>query len=195
MNSLSKVDIANFALHLIGGGGKPLLSLDEDKKEAKIISRLYPGTKESVLAEEQAKWSFAIKRLALDDSAETNNTHYSKNYALPADCIRPLRIKDHENYPFEVEAGILYCDVGDAMLIYIANVDDESAFTPGFARALAHKLAIDIAEFLEKDSTALWQKYIIALRSAIGQDNRGRKNKIPTRSYTKVRFDYRRRGN
>ena len=189
MNSLSKLDIANFALHLLGGG-LALISLDEEKKEAKAISRLYPGTRQSLLME--ADWTFAKKRVLLDDSAETNNTSYVYNYALPSDCLKALVIKDYEAYPFMIEDEIFYCDVSEAMLLYIYDAQDVSAFSPGFARALAFKLAVDLATYLEVSDAGLYQKYIMELRAAIGQDLRsGYNSKRSARSYNLIRFDYR----
>lgn len=188
---MSKVDIANLALHLIGGG-LALVNLEEERKEANLINRLWDGARQSVLSEERAMWSFAKKHALLDISADTNPTNYTFNYILPPDCIKPVTIDDYEEYPYIVESEHFYCDISEATLCYIWNLEDVRRFTPGFARALAHKLAVDIAAALEKDTTFIYQKYRQELNSAIGQDLRAAKNKYAKpRAYKDVRFDYR----
>lgn len=188
---MSKIDIANMSLHLIGGG-IALISLEETKKEANLINRLWDGARQSVLSEEKANWSFAIKHRLLDVSAATNMTNFDYNYVLPPDCIRPMTIDDYEGYPFTVESGHLYCDVAQATLKYIYDNTDVTKYSPGFARVLAHRLAVDMAAALEKDTSFIFQKYQIELNRAIGQDARASKNKtIVARPYKNVRFDYR----
>lgn len=191
MQSMSKVDIANFSLHLIGGG-IPLVNLEEERKEANLINRLWDGARQSVLSEERAQWSFAKKHVLLDVSADTNATSYEYIYALPPDCIKPLWIDDYEEYPYLVESGHLFCDISEATLTYIYDNENVAMFSPGFARVLAHKLAVDIAAALEKDTAFIYQKYQIELNKAIGQDLRASKNKtIVSRPYKEARFDYR----
>lgn len=191
MNRMSKVDIANSALHLIGGG-IALINLEEERKEAKIISRIFDSVRQSVLAEERAEWSFAIKHRLLDVSADDNPTEYEYNYVLPADCIKPIVIDDYEGYPYTVEAGHFYCDIPAATLKYIYDIEDLTKLSPGFVRAFTHKLAVDIAAALEKDTTFIYQKYQLELNKAIGQDLRSSRNKYTRpRKYTNVRFDYR----
>ena len=111
---------------------------------------------------------------------------------LPADCIKPVTIDEYEAYPYLIESNHFYCDVSAATLKYIWNIEDVSKFTPGFARVLAHKLAVDIAAALEKDTTFIYQKYLLELSKAIGQDKRASYNKhVVSRPYVVSRFDQR----
>ncbi len=173
MNSLTKVNICNMALAVIGS--EPILDISEDSKLGNALSRFYDPARQAVL--EEGEWSFALKHFTLNLSADDNETDYAYMYVLPADCITPVMLEGYDNYTFEIMGDYLYSNLPDAVLKYVWNIEDTTKFSPGFARALAHRLASDLAVyFKDKDAANYLQLYMLELRKALGKNVQYRRN-------------------
>ena len=163
----SEVDICNTALaHL--GSDAAISSIDppDGSTEAGYCRRFYPIARKEMI--EAFAWRFAQKRLLL---AEVDNPSraWSYAYALPSDCVRPLRVltaeqdrwfaleyertgspvstlfDDSKSAAYEVEDGILYTHEPQAVLLYLRDVVDTTRFTPGFVAGLSYLLASYLA--------------------------------------------------
>ncbi len=85
--AITKTDILNKALTLIGAA--PIINIDDDSNNARILNRVYETALRSVLSE--AKWNFATKRSLLSvvtDVPEWYDTGETKVYQKPSDMIR-----------------------------------------------------------------------------------------------------------
>ena len=84
----SVVDICNSALNMLGANN--IISLTEDSKNARLMNQRYESVRDSIFRSHA--WNCLIKRveLAADTTAPTHE--YAKQYTLPADCIRVLKV-------------------------------------------------------------------------------------------------------
>ncbi len=89
----SVVDICNSALNMLGANN--IISLTEDSKNARLMNQRYESVRDSIFRSHA--WNCLIKRveLAADTTAPTHE--YAKQYTLPADCIRVLKVGGHHN--------------------------------------------------------------------------------------------------
>lgn len=94
---------------------------------------------------------------------------YRYRFALPADCIRLLRVNRTESDDYRVEGSYIYTDEGEVDIEYVKDVTDESAFTSDFTDLLAQRLAAEIAHYLTGSTTAAeaaWKLYEQKVRMA-----------------------------
>ena len=166
---MSKIDICNAALSLIGSDAI-VSSIDppDGSVEAGHCKRFYAMALAELL--DWRPWSFAKKRVQLAQVALNQSAVWAYAYALPADCLVPVRVLQQSalNYPpsdvsfnanaddiavftergsadYQVETGVLYTHEPQAVLLYTANISDTASFSPLFTTALAHLLAAYIA--------------------------------------------------
>ena len=176
----SEVQICNIALRRVQGESITDLETD-DSKSAALCRTFFEPTRDALL--EDHPWSFALKRQLLAASTDTNLTSYLYPYVLPADpyCLRPLVLLDPYNlnyeqktFPFQVEGRILYTDMINAGLKYIARVTDVVQYSPSFTDALAWRLAAELLKPIDGSSTVdLWMMYSQALVFAKGNNDLG----------------------
>lgn len=169
----SVVDICNQALSHIGADAVvSAISPPDGSVEAGHCARFYPVARRAAI--EAHAWNFAKKRLALSELV-TNASHvWGYAYALPADCVRSLRILTSEavslagvdatSFPFidnvrltdalfneqgssdfEVEADTLRTHEPTAVLLYLRDIEDSAKFTSMFTSALGFMLASYLA--------------------------------------------------
>lgn len=168
----SDVAICNRALGILGQQ-RQVTSIDppDGSVEAGRCATFYPTARLELI--EAHNWPFAMARVELAPVAE-NPTAWAGAYALPADCLRAVRVPTaytaslfdqpgeyraglfvprgassqrpgEASAPFELEGGILYTDEPTPTLIYLRDVTDSTKFTPGFTTALQHLLASYLA--------------------------------------------------
>jgi len=137
---MSPVDICNSAL--IKLGVERIASFTEDSKAARICNEQYDKIRDSLLYDHY--WNFAIKRVMLAKSTDTPAFGFDCKYALPGDCLRPIRL-DKKGFAYKVESGFLLTKLDNAGLLYVSKEVDTSKYTPKFREALAWKLAADFA--------------------------------------------------
>lgn len=160
----SKVGICNKALIEVGEAN--ITSLTDNSKAARTCNAIYDMTLAAALR--CHKWNFAIKRVALAELVAVPVFGFSKQFQLPADCLRVLTV-DLPSTMFKVEGRALLTDASVVNLQYVALVEDPTQYDSLFVDYFALRLASDIAMTLT-DNTALRDaiaaKAILALREA-----------------------------
>ena len=150
----SVVDLCNLALSRLGDSAT-VASIDppEGSAQAEHSSRFYPIARDSLL--EMHNWKFATRRAVLSElTVDSFNWTYA--YAEPNGALRIISVLDatqsaeDESYPFAAESGedgaaLIYTNLQDATVRYVARVTDTTKFSPLFADALAWLLASHIA--------------------------------------------------
>lgn len=152
----STVDIANFALNIIGASN--ISSLDENSKPARLVNQRYEAARDFVFRSHP--WNCLIRRAELAQEVDTPAFGYAKQYALPTDpfCLRVLEFSNGSlSYPqdnmlsntggpvFVIEGRKLLTDAGTARIKYIARVTDPNEYDAGLTEALAAFLASELA--------------------------------------------------
>ena len=151
---MTEIDICNLALGYIGNT-ETIASFTENTTASDLCGRLYPIEYKRLI--EEYPWNFAVKTAALTEVTTETSDIYSFVYKYPADAIRILRILPAaDGYVNEYELQYvldstdgdtkrILCNVEDASVEYIMDVDNAEVFTPSFADALAWRLAVKLA--------------------------------------------------
>ena len=165
----SIVDICNTALaHL--GSDSTISAIDppDGSTEAGYCKRFYPIARRRLI--ESFVWPFATKRVVLAEVANASDV-WGHAYAIPADCLRPVRIltagqlrsileqltnqgdgairtalyDEEASAPYQREGEVLYTHEPEAVLLYLRDVTDSTKFSPTFEEALGYQLASFLA--------------------------------------------------
>ena len=161
-------DICNMALAEIAAG--PITDVTDNSIEAREVNRFAA----SLLAEVShwSDWSWAVARSALSATTNDRPAEWTQAYALPSDCARPLAIRAVEDdaaflpdggpFPFPLqdamplaflhEGGLIYANVSNATLIYVAALTDATNLPPLVQRAFTLELAARVAIPIRKDT-------------------------------------------
>ena len=152
----SNVDIANYALNIIGASN--ISSLDENSKPGRLVNQRFESVRDAVFRSHP--WNCLIRRAELAQEVQAPAFGYSKQYALPSDpyCLRVLEFSNGSlSYPqdnmfsntggpvFVIEGRKLLTDEGTARIKYIARVTDPQQYDASLTEALAARLAMEIA--------------------------------------------------
>lgn len=138
--SISQVRVANLALQKLGAG--EIVSMDEDTRERRAISRCYTMLRDRELRAHN--WNFSIKRKILAPSSVAPLFEFAKAFPLPADCLRPLPPARDVDWTIEYHEGSKHILTNEGTVIYlryVSRVTDETQFDPLFADMLACKIA------------------------------------------------------
>lgn len=138
--SISQVRVANLALQKLGAG--EIVSMDEDTRERRAISRCYTMLRDRELRAHN--WNFSIKRKILAPSSVAPLFEFAKAFPLPADCLRPLPPSRDVDWTIEYHEGSKHILTNEGTVIYlryVSRVTDETQFDPLFADMLACKIA------------------------------------------------------
>lgn len=174
----STVAIYNTALARLGGHQlERVNSPDDDGAVPTLCRTLFPHVVDVALA--SCPWSFATRRAALAQKPEEGPPRYNLRYALPADCLCPLRLEgeiaDHFPPSYILEGADLLTNVATPILAYVARLRDPALFPPLFADAVAWALAAELSTALVNDvrrQQLCLQKYELALHDARTADAR-----------------------
>jgi hypothetical protein len=152
----STVDIANYALNMIGASN--ISSFDENSKSGRLVNQRYAAARDAVFRSHP--WNCLIRRAALAQETDTPAFGYTYQYALPTDpyCLRVLEFSNGSmSYPqdnmfsnrggpvFVIEGRKLLTDEGTAQIKYIARVTDPQEYDASLVEALSARLATEIA--------------------------------------------------
>jgi hypothetical protein len=163
----SDVDICNTGLSHLGARAQiSAISPPDGTVEAGYCARFYPIARRELL--ESYPWSFATTRVLL---AEVTNpsTVWDYAYALPSDCLKPLRVlsqtaattlygivdlyddlpalrfedslSERESADFVVEGDVILTNEPEAVMVYRYDVIDTSKYSPAFVSAAGMLLA------------------------------------------------------
>jgi hypothetical protein len=151
----SALDICNLALSHLGDSAN-VSSIDppEGSAQAEHCARFYPVARDSLL--EMHNWSFATRRTQPALLAEDVDTAWSYAYAAPSGMVKPIAVvcpgalDDADGQPYTTETlstglVVIYTNVENAVLRYVARVTDTTKYTPLFVDALSWLLASYLA--------------------------------------------------
>jgi len=158
----SVVKLCNMALSHIGADARVAsIAPPDGSVEAGHCADFYDTARTELI--EPGAWRFALKRAPLAQ-AENLSAAWAYAYALPSDCLRPLRIlragtgatvftqddvqyspNDHDSADFGVEGDVLFTNEAEATLVYVRDVTDSAKFPASFTSALSYLLASYLA--------------------------------------------------
>lgn len=140
---LSQTDIINKALTLVGAS--PVVSIDDDSNNARILKRVYESSLRNILSE--CKWNFATKRAMLSSSADSlawYDTGESYVYVKPTDMIRIFGANDSDAI-WREEGDYIISDSSALGIRYVYYLSDPNKYSQEFIQAFIDKLCSDIA--------------------------------------------------
>lgn len=162
----SEVDICNIALgHLGDEAAISAIDPPDGSVQASHCARIYPMARDELL--EMHNWRFAVKRKALALLSTTEQPQeWVYTYAYPT-CLRVIAVRPEnepttansglifdeqefltkpQTFPFTIEAldngtQVIYTNVENATVHYVAGITDPAKFSPLFRAALARLMA------------------------------------------------------
>jgi hypothetical protein len=162
----STVDIANYALNIIGATN--IAAFDENSKVGRLINQRYEGVRDSVFRAHP--WNCLIRRVELAQDVATPAFGYAYQYTLPTDpyCLRVLEFSNGTlNYPYDnmvsntggaafvIEGRKLLTDEGTARIKYIGRITDPNEYDVLLTDCIAAKLAAEIAYAVTGSNTVV----------------------------------------
>jgi hypothetical protein len=154
--AISKVDIINKALTLVGAN--PIISIDDNTNNARVMSRCYEISLRNILTVSQ--WNFAVKRALLSVSADVLTWYDTGEvyvYQKPTDIVRVFGVNDSSAI-WREEGEYIISDTAGLGIRYVYYLDTPSKFTPTFTSAFIDLLCSDAA-YMIVNSAALGQTY------------------------------------
>ena len=136
----SVVDICNGALNQLGAS--TILSLTEDSKNARLCNARFTQVRASILRSHP--WNCLQKRVQLAADTATPAWGFTKQYTLPADCLRLLTILDYDS-DYKVEGRKILTDNSSLKILYIGRIEDPNEYDELLRETLSAALAADIA--------------------------------------------------
>ena len=170
----SQVEICNSALNMLGANN--IISLTEDSKNARLLNQRYEPIRDAVFRSHS--WNCLIKRVELAQDTETPSHEYTKQYTLPSDCLRVLRVGGHHDssssdldngQTFKIEGRKLLTDEGTVYLIYIALITDVNQYDTLLRETIAARLAAELSYAITSSAAltnSLKETYLEKLREA-----------------------------
>jgi len=136
----SIVDICNGALNQLGAS--TILTLTEDSKNARLCNARYTQIRDSVFRSHP--WNCLQKRLQLAADSDAPAWGFTKQYTLPADCLRVLTILDYDA-DYKIEGRKILTDNSTMKILYISRVEDPNEYDELLRETLSAAIAADIA--------------------------------------------------
>lgn len=157
-NDQTPVTIVNSALIKVGAA--PIMSLEEDSKEARVCKEQYFKNKRALILAHP--WNFAKDRFILPPVAEEPLWEYQHKFLIPSNVLRILEIKDQDCIEYDIEGKYILANTDK---IYLKAITDcnENLFSEYFSELLAYKIAFDISFSLSESTTlrkALEQTFV-----------------------------------
>jgi hypothetical protein len=157
----SAVDIANSALNLLGAS--TISALTDDSKNARLCNQRYESVRNRVFRSHA--WNCLHKRVQLAQNSTAPVVEYSHAYALPADCLRVLKVHNGTTdsiksaIDYKLEGRNIVTDEGTVFIIYIALDTDPNNYDTYLQESISHQLAADLAYAVTNNAT-LADKYM-----------------------------------
>ena len=151
----SAVDIANSALNLLGAS--TISAFTDDSKNARLINQRYEPVRNRVFRSHA--WNCLHKRVQLAQNSTAPVVEYSHAYALPADCLRVLKVHNGTTdsiksaIDYKIEGRNIVTDEGTVFIIYIALDTDPNNYDTYLQESISHQLAADIAYAVTNNAT------------------------------------------
>lgn len=143
---MTPVEICNLALAWIGQ--KPITSLDDESVAAELCKAGFAQAARACL--ERRAWMFATERLTLEPGAETGDARWPRSFVLPATVVRVLGVDDGSGewaarWVREGQTILTEQDLDRCYVRAVVDTDDTALWSPNFTRAVALRLAADLA--------------------------------------------------
>jgi len=155
--AISRTEIVNKALTLVGAN--PIVSIDDDQQNARVVNRVYELSLRSILSE--APWRFALRRVLLaqtTDEPEWYDTGEVYVYQQPNECIRIFRASDRKAV-WKPLGETIVSDTNGLGVEYVYYLNTPSKYTSSFVEAFVDKLCADIA-FMILNSRTVAQGFL-----------------------------------
>ena len=152
----SVVDICNGALNQLGAS--TILSLTEDSKNARLCNARYTQVRDSIFRSHP--WNCLQKRVQLAADTATPAWGFTKQYTLPADCLRLLRILDYDSN-HKVEGRKIVSNNSSMKILYIARIEDPNEYDELLRETLSAALAADIAYAVTSSNPVAQNMYVL----------------------------------
>ena len=136
----SVVEICNNALNQLGAS--TILTLTEDSKNARLCNARYLNVRDAVFRHHP--WNCLLKRAQLPADTETPAWGFTKQFTLPSDCLRLIKILDYES-DHVVEGRKILSHSSSMKILYISRVEDPNEYDQLLREVLSAALAADIA--------------------------------------------------
>ncbi len=182
---MTPVEICNLALGFVGA--KPIVSLDDALTTAELCRTMFAPAARTVM--ERRAWLFATQRLTLEPGEETGDARWPRRFVLPTTVVRVLGVDSGTG-----EWTARWVREGQAVLtedalstVFVRAVVDPgegatALWTPGFTRAVALRLAADLAGPIAENASLaarLESQYEAAVRVAGTMDGMQGSSELP----------------
>jgi len=155
--AVTQTQLLNKALTLVGAN--PIVSIDDDTQNARILNRVYYISLRSILSE--TKWNFATIRKLLSLSADTLEWYYANEayvYARPNNVVRIFGTND-DDATWREEGDYILSDTSGLGISYVQYLDNPNKYSASFTDAFIDKLCSDIA-YMVVNSASLGETYL-----------------------------------
>jgi len=149
--AISRTEIVNKALTLVGAN--PIVNIDDDTQNARVVNRVYEISLKSILSE--TAWTFALRRKLLSivsDELEWYDPGEVYVYQRPNECIRIFRA-NNPNTVWREQGDFIISDVAGLGVEYVYYLNTPSKYPPSFVEAFVDKLCADIAFMILNSKT------------------------------------------
>lgn len=171
--AISRTEIANKALTLVGAN--PIVNLDDDTQNARVLNRVYEISLKSILSE--TAWGFATRRKLLSqvtDDLEWYDTGVTYVYQRPTECIRIFR-SSVKKAVWSVEGDFVISDTQGLGVAYVYFHNEPSKYTSSFVEAFVDKLCSDIC-FMILNSKTMAESFLkkyeqVSLSKALAENS------------------------
>jgi len=150
----SVVQICNGALNQLGAS--TILTLTEDSKNARLCNARYENVRDAVFRHHP--WNCLLKRLQLAADTDAPAWGFTKQFTLPADCLRLIRILDYDS-DYVVEGRKILSNSSTMKILYISRVTDPNEYDELLREVLSAALAADIAYAITSSNPVATQMY------------------------------------
>ena len=141
----SAEQICSFATTLLKRA--PVTDINDSTVEATACLAVFDFLRDQLL--EMFAWTFATKRVQLQQSATAPIYQYNYLYVIPADCLMPLEARADtwvgDEFRWVVEQEGILTNAETVYLKYTQRVTATGLYTPSFALALSHSIAGTLA--------------------------------------------------
>lgn len=136
MAAISKLAIINNALRELNI--ERINSLTDNCKQAEVMNDIFDIARLEML--EESTWNFSTARAVLAKDPTPPAFGYETAFILPADFI--FAIEEFDESRFEIEGNLLLTDAEEIKLVYTADIQDTSKWSPAFIKAFYLELAV-----------------------------------------------------
>jgi hypothetical protein len=136
----SIVEICNGALNQLGAS--TILTLTEDSKNARLCNARFLNVRDAVFRHHP--WNCLLKRAQLPADTAAPAWGFTKQFTLPSDCLRLIKILDYES-DHVVEGRKILSHSTSMKILYISRVEDPNEYDELLREVLSSALAADIA--------------------------------------------------